>query len=368
MRVLLLLTDLYANGGIQRFNRTFLAACVRMDVRCDVLSLHDTEASIGRHAADPKVCVRGFGGHRLAFIAAAFATLWRRRYDRIFIGHINLLVPILAIARLGLATWTPTYLVAHGIEVWCGISPARQRALRRITRVLCVSHYTRTRLQELVPGLDPARLRIFPNALSEIWRCQPDGDGQSIVPERYILSVTRLHRGDRYKGLVTVIEALSMVADTDLHHVVVGHGNDAAFLQGVAFRLGIAHRIHFLNRVSDDELMDLYARCMAFVLPSGKEGFGIVFLEAMYFGAPVIAAAEKGALDVVRHEETGLLVRFGDVPALCAAIERIIADPALRERLRRGGKAAVTDAGAFTFERFVERSREMFLAAPESNA
>jgi len=53
-----------------------------------------------------------------------------------------------------------------------------------------------------------------------------------------------------------------------------------------------------------------------FVLPSGKEGFGIVFLEAMFFGAAVIAASEKGALDVIQDGETGLLVRFGDTVAL----------------------------------------------------
>jgi glycosyltransferase involved in cell wall biosynthesis len=96
------------------------------------------------------------------------------------------------------------------------------------------------------------------------------------------------------------------------------------------------------------------------VLPSGKEGFGIVFLEAMYFGAPVIAASEKGALDVIRDGETGLLVRFGDSIALKKAIERLRDDAALRERLRERGRATVIGDGEFTFRRFSIRTADIF--------
>jgi glycosyltransferase involved in cell wall biosynthesis len=146
-----------------------------------------------------------------------------------------------------------------------------------------------------------------------------------------------------------------MLEDSSMHYCVIGHGDDLPFLQRVAERSGIAHRVHFLDGVSDAELITLYGRCAAFVLPSGKEGFGIVFLEAMYFGAPVIAAAAKGALDVVQDGETGLLVRFGDSMALKEAIERLQGDPALRERVIRRGRAAVTEGGPFTFARFAKR-------------
>jgi glycosyltransferase involved in cell wall biosynthesis len=166
-----------------------------------------------------------------------------------------------------------------------------------------------------------------------------------------------LTKGDRYKGVVTVIETLSMLEDTSLHYVVVGQGDDQEFLHSVARRCGVQDRVHFMSGVSDEKLTDLYEQCEAFVLPSGKEGFGIVFLEAMFFGAPVIAAAEAGTLDVVRDGETGLLVRFGDSVALKHAIERLCSDTELREHLRRGGRSSVV-GGAFAFSRFVERTRE----------
>jgi glycosyltransferase involved in cell wall biosynthesis len=202
--------------------------------------------------------------------------------------------------------------------------------------------------------------------LSEIWRGTGAAAVERAVPDRFLLSVTRLEKGDRYKGIVTVIEALGMLEDPALHYCVIGQGDDLPFLRCVAHRCRVAHRVHFLSGVTDAELITLYGRCTAFVLPSGKEGFGIVFLEAMYFGAPVIAAAEKGALDVVRDGETGLLVRYGDSAALKRAIERLQQDSVLRGRVIAGGRAAVTANGPFTFARFAERAAEMLGVAGAS--
>jgi glycosyltransferase involved in cell wall biosynthesis len=359
--VLLLFTEVFANGGIQRFNQTFLAALIELNVKCDVLSMHDTAESIGRQALHPNVRVTGYSGSRWHFSLGAIRAIWAGRYDRIVIGHINLLSLCIGAISARPLRRTNTLLIAHGIEVWYGISRLRRLALARVSAMLCVSAYTRQRILDQAPFLQPEQLKIFPNALGETWaREKPPLSPPRELPQRFILSVTRLQKGDRYKGVVTVIEALSMLDDTSLHYIVVGQGNDLQFLQLVARRFGVNNRVHFLSGVSDTELVDLYGQCEAFVLPSGKEGFGIVFLEAMYFGAPVIAAAEKGALDVVRDGETGILVRFGDSIALKQAIERLEGNPALREHLRQVGRSTVIGDGAFTFSRFVGRSAEIF--------
>jgi glycosyltransferase involved in cell wall biosynthesis len=357
-RVLLLLTEVFANGGIQRFNQTLLGALTQLDVQCDVLSMQDTPASIALQALPRNVRVTGFLGNRRRFAIATAIALWGRRYDWILIGHINLLSMTVSALSTKIFARARTMLVAHGIEVWYGVSRTRRHALKRVSTILCVSNYTRQRILEQV-ALEPERLRIFPNALGETWSRAQHREPPAL-PQRFILSVTRLQKGDRYKGVVTVIEALSMLEDTSMQYVVVGQGNDVGFLQSVAQRCGVLHRVRFLRGIADDELIDLYAQCQAFVLPSGKEGFGIVFLEAMYFGAPVIAAAEKGALDVVRDGENGLLVRFGDTIALKQAIERVVSDAPLRERLRQTGRSCVVTGGEFTFSRFVERTAEVF--------
>jgi glycosyltransferase involved in cell wall biosynthesis len=286
--------------------------------------------------------------------------LLRGRYDRVFIGHINFLLLTIAVLALRPFNRAPTILVAHGIEVWSGIGRARRFALSRITGILCVSDYTRRRILEQAPALIADRLIRFPNALADTWgRVEPDLPAFSL-PARFILSVTRLDRGDRYKGIATVIEAFSMLADDSMQYLIVGHGNDLSFLQLVAERCGVKDRVHFMTTVSDSELVTLYKECDAFVLPSGKEGFGIVFLEAMFFGAPVIAAREKGAVDVVRDGDTGLSVRFGDTIAIKEAIERIVSDTQLREHVRANGRALVIEGGPFTFASFTRRCAEVF--------
>jgi phosphatidyl-myo-inositol dimannoside synthase len=365
-RVLFLLTEVFANGGIQRFNKTLLAAAEQCGVSCRVLTLNDPAAD---HVPEsyPNATVRGFAGDRKRFALAAARSLWCADYDHVLVGHINFLALVAGALLPRPSSARTVVLVAHGIEVWSGIGRLRRFSLARAQKILCVSRYTRQRILEQAPGLDPGRLTVFPNALSETWRGTLGRKIARPLPHRFILSVTRLQKGDRYKGIVTVIEALSMLQDDSMHYCVIGHGDDLPFLQSVAERSGVSHRVHFLRGVSDAELITLYGRCAAFVLPSGKEGFGIVFLEAMYFGAPVIAAAAKGAFDVVQDGETGLLVRFGDAMALKDAIERLQKDVELRARLIERGRATVTEGGPFTFTRFARRYAEVLgMSAPDA--
>jgi phosphatidyl-myo-inositol dimannoside synthase len=360
-RVLFIFTEVFATGGIQRFNQTLLEACRQLPLHMHVLSLKDTTQSLEGRL--PGMRATGFSGDRFGFAGAVTAAMVRARYDQVFIGHINFLTLVVAICRFSPWRRNSLLLIAHGIEVWSGINRARRSALHKVSRILCVSAYTRERILEQSRGLDATRLTIFPNALAEKWH-EPVGTSPSAgASERFILSVTRLDRGDRDKGLDSTIKAFGMLNDRALQYVIVGSGNDEAYLRSVAVDCKVQDRVRFMNGVADEELRSLYGSCQAFVLPSGKEGFGIVFLEAMYFGAPVIAAAEKGALDVVRDGETGLTVPFGDVGAIRRAIELIISDPGLRQRLRSRGRALVVEGGPFTFKTFLGRCAEVFGAS-----
>jgi glycosyltransferase involved in cell wall biosynthesis len=358
-RVLFLFTEVLANGGIQRFNRTILDACGRLGIESHVLSLNDRRIPLEPDREHGNLSVVGFSGDRHRFALAVASELLGKRHDRVLVGHINLLTLTTAITALRPFRRPPTMLIAHGIEVWRGIGPARRHALSRTDRILCVSHYTRQRILEQAPALAPDRLLIFPNALADSWGRVAALRLGRVMPGRFIMSVTRLERGDRYKGIATVIEAFSMLADDSIEYCVIGHGNDVPFLKLIAERCGVKDRVHFMRGVTDSELVSLYQQCEAFVLPSGKEGFGIVFLEAMYFGAPIIAAREKGAVDVVRDGDTGISVPFGDTIAIKEAIERIGSDPELRQRLRANGRAMVVDGGPFTFARFTQRCAEV---------
>ena len=359
-RVLLLLTETYADGGIQRFNRTFLSACGLIDVDCDVLSLGDTEKSRSRWKEPSSVTIRVFNHDKVRYALAASVTLLRGDYDFVVIGHINLLELAAASIALRAMRHRRVILIAHGIEVWTGLGTRRRRVeMGLVDRVLSVSRYTRDRMRAQIPSLPVERFTIFPNALSEAWTehltLRLANGLRASLPERFILSVTRLDRGDRYKGIVAVIEALAMMADQSIHYVIAGSGDDSDFLRRVVKRFALTERVHFLGAVADAQLAEAYRKCACFVLPSGKEGFGLVFLEAMFFGAPVIAARAKGAVDVVRHQETGLLVDYGDTAALKATLERLLVDTDLRDQLRTGGYAVVTGDGEFTYRAYVAR-------------
>jgi glycosyltransferase involved in cell wall biosynthesis len=109
----------------------------------------------------------------------------------------------------------------------------------------------------------------------------------------------------------------------------------------------------FHQDISDDELAGYYKRCALFVLPSGQEGFGIVFLEAMRFAKPCIGGNVGGTPEVVEDGQTGLLVPFGDVDALERALDRLLADSALRKQMGIAGRRRLLTQ--FVFERFRAR-------------
>jgi phosphatidylinositol alpha-1,6-mannosyltransferase len=359
VRALLLFAVIDGNGGIQRFNRMLIAAVEKLDVRCDVFSLYGTAHPVSPCAAKSDVKIRVFNGSKIRYALAVARVICFGHYRHVVVGHINLLVMLAAALTLRPLGAPRTWLVAHGVEVWSGIGTLRRIAIRRLWGILSVSRYTQQRIHEQVPQLLPERLVLFPLAVSESWtaasaRC--DGfEVSSGLPGGFLLSVTRLDSCERDKGILTVLEALGRIEDRGMQYLIVGGGDDQVFLQDAARRFGVTDRVRFLGAVVDRDLAELYRRCVAFILPSGKEGFGLVFLEAMLFGAAVIAAREKGALDVVRDEETGLLVDFGDVIGVIRAINRMTADVDLRERLRTRARKMVVGDGVFTFGAFVSR-------------
>jgi 2-deoxystreptamine N-acetyl-D-glucosaminyltransferase/2-deoxystreptamine glucosyltransferase len=98
-----------------------------------------------------------------------------------------------------------------------------------------------------------------------------------------------------------------------------------------------------LGFVPHERLLELYERAAVVACPSYREGFGVVCAEAMAHGRPVVAGAVGGLLDLVVDGETGVLVPPGDVDALRAALERLIADPGLRARMGESARARVRE-------------------------
>jgi phosphatidylinositol alpha-1,6-mannosyltransferase len=153
-RVLLLFTEVFANGGIQRFNQTLLSALGELGVHCDILSMCDSRNSIGGNTLPRHMNFIGFGRGRVRFAAAMLRAICGGYYDWIVIGHVNLLVLAISALMTKPLRRTRTILIAHGIEVWYRMGVFRKLGLPLVSIVLCVSKYTRQRILDQVPVKD----------------------------------------------------------------------------------------------------------------------------------------------------------------------------------------------------------------------
>jgi len=178
---------------------------------------------------------------------------------------------------------------------------------------------------------------------------------QQLGARRVVLFVGRLVY---YKGLPFLLRAM---AGLDATLVLVGAGGHRAWLERLARQAGIAGRVHFAGAVPDEELPAYYQACDVFVLPSTarSEGFGIVQLEAMASGKPVVSTAlPTGVAAVNRHGETGLVVPPGDSAALAAAITALLDRPDWAAALGRQGQRRVAEQ--FSLDSMVDATLALY--------
>jgi rhamnosyl/mannosyltransferase len=161
-----------------------------------------------------------------------------------------------------------------------------------------------------------------------------------------------------YKGVDVLLKALPGL---DAETVIIGEGPLRGALEDLANKLDVRDRVRFLGEVTSDELLAWYHTCDALVLPSvtRQEAFGMVQLEAMLCGRPVISTdLPTGVSWVNQHEHTGLVVKPGDVGELRQALVRLLQSPGLRQRFGMAARARVL--GHFTAERMCSATRTLY--------
>ena len=181
--------------------------------------------------------------------------------------------------------------------------------------------------------------------------------------------VLMLGRLSRQKGFDIGLHAFAEVADRhpEARVVVAGDGAERAPLERLAAGLGVAGRVEFRGWVAPPEVPGLLDRAAVVLMPSRVEPYGLVALEAAQRGRPVIATDVEGLREAVTDGVTGLLVPAGEVEALTAALDRLLADPALAARL--GAAGAELHGGTAAWERHLDHYEEVYrqaVALPES--
>ena len=363
MRILFVCTAVHSHGGIQRFNRNLIDAWTRMRADVDIVSVNDPNLGQPDNRFGSSIRLYGSAHSKVRWLKNLSLLLRSSKYDAIVCGHINLAPALISIVSLGKNRSTSRALILHGIEVWNRIVGTKRMAARQFDRVLAVSRYTAQSFCEQMHSFPKDRIVVFPNTIDEeLQNLKPlQQERTSGHSPCQLLSVTRLSRTERDKGILHVFEALSALGtDQAFEYVLVGDGDDRSFLAERAASLGIADRVMFRGALSDVDLWATYEKADIFILPSRKEGFGIVFLEAMRFGLPVIAASEKGALDVVRDGRNGYLVEYGDVAGIRRCLLKLATEPELSKQLGKYGQTLVEAGGEFSYETFCERARSEF--------
>lgn len=217
-------------------------------------------------------------------------------------------------------------------------SPMVRHTLRSVVRrAHAVTACSRATLDELERWLG----RDLGDRASVVSNGVDAGEFQGVVPATcpnpYVLGMGRLVR---QKGFDVLVEAFARVlqhGDHALDLVIAGDGPERAALGDLAARLGVADRVSFPGRVGRRRVAALFRGANVFVLPSRQEPFGIVDLEAMAAGAPVLASATGGVPEVVHDDVNGVLVRPDDVGALASSLDALLRDEPRRRRLREAG-------------------------------
>jgi glycosyltransferase involved in cell wall biosynthesis len=127
----------------------------------------------------------------------------------------------------------------------------------------------------------------------------------------------------------------------------------------------LLRQVEFRGKVSDEELFAQYRDCDVFVAPSRYESFGLIFVEAMMFGKPVVGCRAGGMKEVIEDGETGLLAEPGDAASLLAALERLADDEPLRQRMGRAARAAYE--ARFTVDRMVDSALALYRRVKAAN-
>ncbi|MBO9370914.1 MAG: glycosyltransferase family 4 protein [Chloroflexi bacterium] len=177
----------------------------------------------------------------------------------------------------------------------------------------------------------------------------PDVDGREVrrrygIPEalRLVLFVGSLDRAHHFKGAGYLLRAFARMGDERAGLMLVGDGDLKPSLVALAKTLGIARRVWFVGTVPHRDLPPCYAASDLVVLPSfPPESFGMVLIEAMACGRPVLAHSIPGVRSVVRDGEDGLLARPGDMNDLVEKMRALLEDPQRRAQMGRQGRARV---------------------------
>jgi glycosyltransferase involved in cell wall biosynthesis len=256
------------------------------------------------------------------------------------------------------------------VRALLGVQAAFERlAVQRADVVVATSRYSGEQIVQAY-GVPPGKIVIVSEPIDlATWTSVAQDERAAAAEPPAVLTVAHMYPR---KNLGTLLRAYACLraAGVPFQGWVVGDGPCRQAWERLRDRLGLRERVVFLGTIPRRELVRRYRAASVFCLPSRQEGFGIVFLEAMASGLPIVAARAAAVPETVPEGEVGFLAEPDDSAALAEALGRLLGDPVLRRDLGAAGRRRVEQYRADRVaEQFLVRVREALPgAAPPAAA
>ncbi|MHB8208962.1 glycosyltransferase family 4 protein [Mucilaginibacter sp.] len=328
--LLFTLQSFITTGGIQKMTRTLAHSLNHIAVNnkwdFDMYSAYDANQDLMPQYL-PAEKFRGFNANKSAFVLQAVKK--GTKADVVILTHINLALIGLIIKKIN--PKTKVWLIAHGIEVWRPLSFLQNAFLKHCDKVICVSNFTK---QQMISrhNINQDKCAILNNAIDPFMllptafvKPQHLLDKYNLtLDNRVIYTLTRLANSEQYKGHDHVIELISRLKlkYPGIKYVLSGKydANEEIRIKNMIAQNGVQADVILTGFIAEKDIPDYFLLADVFVLPSKKEGFGIVFIEALACGLPVICGNADGSIDAIRNGELGRAVDADNLDELEAAI------------------------------------------------
>ena len=322
-------------GGIEKMNRVLLKALWDLQQQGSLKVLAASPYSSGENADYfPEDQLLAFHGRRWLFMLRMLFN--PPKTDVLLLGHINL-APVALFFRFRYPQMK-IILLAHGIEVWRPLSGFKKWISRGADLIISVSEFTKSKLLDL-HVLDPKKIKVLPNCLDPYFQLPTEFHKPDYLLQRYglhpeqkvLLTISRINKYEGYKGYDQVLKCIPQLVKLypDLKYILAGNCEpiEKLRLEALIQSLGIEKFVHLPGFVPETELTDHYRLADVFVMPSKKEGFGIVFIEAMACGTPAVGGDQDGSPEALRPGLLGVTTDPDDLEDIVRTIKQVLRKP-----------------------------------------
>jgi glycosyltransferase involved in cell wall biosynthesis len=344
MKIFFLSSKLSETGGIQEYNRNLLKA------------LKDNKNKVF-------LIERGKRGliSKFLFALEFFLKTLFLKPDIIFCGHINFSPLCLLIKKV---FGIDFIIFTHGIEVWNVKKNLHKRSFKKSIKIVSVSEFTAKKIRKQVPEVKSKQF-ILPNTVDPnrfYIKNRPNYliKRHKLKGKKVIFTLARLSKTEEYKGYDKVIKAMPQIIREfpDSTYILGGKGDDIPRIKKLIKSNKVENQVILPGFIPDEKLIDYYNLADVFVMPSKKEGFGIVFLEALACGTPVVAGNKDASKEAVLEGEVGLLVDPDDIDYIADTLTKVLQNK-VREGLldRQFLRKRVLEE--YSFEQFTEKVKRL---------